>query len=90
LQVRLSGFITFDDGGWEEFVEGFEKPHHERAISIQRYLDVHPEVDRYVIFDDCEDLGHFVGRPHFIKTDISVGLTEDHVRRALSVLQGQA
>lgn len=82
---RMSG-IYIMDGGWDQFVEGFEKPHHERAISIQRYLNEHPEVTRFVILDDCPDMGHFVGTPMLVTTNINQGITEALMNQAIALL----
>ena len=55
----------------------------ERAIAIQKWLNKHPGVSRYVILDDSDALGHFIGTPEFIQTDAQVGLTDAHVQRAI-------
>ena len=60
----------------------------ERAVAIQRWLNAHPEVTRYVILDDCSKLGHFVGSPAFIRTHGGTGLTERDAERAVRWLRG--
>jgi len=60
----------------------------DRAVAIQHWLNDHPEVERFVILDDCDELGHFVGRPEFIRTNRHEGLTDAHVARAIEVLHG--
>lgn len=72
---------------WEAF-KGNIATNDERAIAIQRWLDEHPEVTRFVILDDCNALGHFVGTPGFLRTDMREGLTDHHVERAIRHLAG--
>lgn len=72
---------------WAAF-QGNVKSNSERCIAIQRWLDDHTDVEEYVILDDCPGLGYFVGKPPFIQTQMNVGLTEEHVSRALKHLAG--
>lgn len=44
-----------------------------RGLEIQEWLDVHPEVDRFVIVDDDKDMAHL--RERLVRTEFSVGLT---------------
>jgi len=85
-QTRAGIYVT--DGDFDAF-RGNIETRHERAIAIQRWLNEHPgEIKRYVILDDSPHLGHFVGTPEFIQTDTHIGLTADHVKRAVLHLKG--
>lgn len=56
-----------------------------RGQEVDAWLEAHPEVDAYVIFDDNSDfLPHQSSR--FIQTDPNVGLTFDDYQRALAIL----
>lgn len=46
-----------------------------RGSEIQAWLDERPEVTRFVILDDDDDMGPL--SPHWVATDSSVGLTEE-------------
>jgi hypothetical protein len=48
-----------------------------RGTEIQAWLDEHPEVKRFAIVDDDDDMGHL--SPHLVLTDSYVGLTQKHV-----------
>ena len=43
-----------------------------RGDEIQKYLDEHPEIDNYLIFDDEFDFNKEQGK-HFVQCDIDVG-----------------
>jgi hypothetical protein len=47
----------------------------ERGHEIQAWLDVHPQVTRFVILDDCKDMAHLGA--HLVQTESFVGLTEE-------------
>lgn len=56
-----------------------------RGDEIQAWLDEHKdEVDSFVILDDCADMGHLVD--NFVKTDHTVGLTDDDAQCAIDIL----
>ena len=57
---------TMDDHGFKGFVE--------RGEEIQLWLDANPEVSRFVILDDFEDMAHLGAQ--LVKTESSIGLTE--------------
>lgn len=59
----------------------------ERAVAIQLWLDDHPEVTGYVIFDDAPAMGHFKGSPSFIQTRMREGLTREQSERAIALLR---
>lgn len=84
---RADGDVHVEEADWVKFKQEIESD-HERCIAIQRWLDDHPEVERYVILDDSARLGHFVGTDQFIKTTMWVGIREGHVERAVAVLTG--
>jgi hypothetical protein len=44
-----------------------------REFEIQMYLDSHPEIENFLIFDDDLDMGEL--RDHLIKTNTTVGFT---------------
>jgi hypothetical protein len=56
-----------------------------RGHEIQQWLDQHPEVSAFVIFDDAADLAHL--EPWLIRTDIETGLQPHHVEHALALLR---
>lgn len=45
----------------------------ERGDEIQKYLDDHPEVENFLIFDDDSDMGNLVD--HLIRTDTTIGFS---------------
>lgn len=58
-----------------------------RGKEIQAWLDTFP-IKKYIILDDDGDmLEHQL--PFFIQTDTYVGLTDDHVDRAIEILNGR-
>jgi hypothetical protein len=87
LWHRSPGGIWVNEDNWASYKAGYDTD-DERAIAIQRWLDRNPEVERYVIFDDCSALGHFVGTPEFMQTQMRVGLTDEHVEKAVLHLKG--
>lgn len=44
-----------------------------RGDEIQEYLDRHPEIDKFIIFDDETDMGHL--KDHLLKCNSVVGFT---------------
>jgi hypothetical protein len=69
----------------------------ERGHEVQYWLDGHPEVERYVIFDDDDDFldhqrGNFVRTANNINhpdcVDIGYGLTSECANRAIRILNG--
>jgi hypothetical protein len=61
----------------------------DRPLAIQNWLDDHPGLVRqFVILDDSPNLGQFIGTPSFIRTEQRVGLTDEHVDRAVLHLKG--
>lgn len=85
VQRRDWGGCWVTEEAWSAF-RGDLATNDERAIAIQRWLDAHPEVDRFIILDDSDALGHFVGRPEFIRTGTHSGLTDEDVIRAVAWL----
>jgi hypothetical protein len=55
-----------------------------RGAEIQAWLDLHPEVEDFVILDDDDDMGALDHR--HIESDFEVGLTETDVDRAFELL----
>jgi hypothetical protein len=58
----------------------------ERGEQISDWLKEHPECERYVVLDDL-DLGISEAKHPFVLVDGSVGLTEQNVEAAISILQ---
>lgn len=55
----------------------------DRGLEILSWLCEHPEVERWVVLDDC-DMGVDPGR--FVRTSIAVGLTDADCERAVKIL----
>lgn len=58
-----------------------------RADEIREFLRLNRQIEKFVILDDRKDAADGDLLPAFILTDPSVGLTEDHVARALTLLR---
>jgi hypothetical protein len=57
-----------------------------RAEEIQAWIEGQSEsIQAFVILDDMSDMGHLTAK--LIATDFEIGLTHDHARRALGLLQ---
>ena len=69
----------------------------ERGHEVEYWLDEHPEVERYVIFDDDNDFLQYQ-RGNFVRTanninhpdslDIGYGLTNECANKAIRILNG--
>lgn len=57
--------------------------HFTRGEEIQLWMNMHPEVKDFVIFDDREDIEEL---NHFIKVDSYRGLTQQDVNKAIKIL----
>ena len=59
-----------------------------RGTEINHWMMNHEnEVDNYVILDDENDM--LISQlPHFVQTDIYTGLGEEHVQKAIEILNG--
>ena len=55
-----------------------------RGDDINLWLDAHPEVTEYVIFDDGSD---FYDYQKLIQTNIEIGVTSDDIKRAQEVFK---
>lgn len=55
-----------------------------RGDEIQDWLARHPEVERFVILDDDDDMGELL--PYLVRTETLAGLTGHEVDRALAML----
>jgi hypothetical protein len=55
-----------------------------RGYEIQAWLDLHPEVNSFVILDDDNDMAHL--SDYLVKTDLAVGLTQENVMQAISII----
>jgi hypothetical protein len=58
-----------------------------RASEIAAWLAAHGDVRAFVILDDERDFGTLAAR--HVRTDASVGLTDEDVRRALALLSDE-
>ena len=56
-----------------------------RGVKIKQYLDEHPEIENYVILDDCSDM-LLSQKDHFIKTDSEKGISKKDVEKAIKIL----
>lgn len=57
-----------------------------RGREIQAWLDKNPEVERFVILDDDDDMGDAL-TPFLVQTTFADGLTEAHVLAAKAILE---
>jgi hypothetical protein len=55
-----------------------------RGHEIDLWLRKHPEVERFVILDDCSDMAMHTNR--LVQTDCQEGLLDEHVELAIRVL----
>jgi hypothetical protein len=83
-----------DDEYTEKYLEWFSSENPEpfkveklfdRGLQIECYLKRHPEIKKFVIFDDS-DVDLFLFGEHFIQTNPIVGLTEEDVKKAINLL----
>lgn len=58
-----------------------------RGMEIRAWLDEHPEVDRYVVLEDSEDMTPLPMR-RIVWTSDSRGLTKRQADRAIEILNG--
>lgn len=47
--------------------------HRSRGDEIQMYIDSHPKIEKFLIFDDDSDMGNL--KEHLVKTDTTVGFS---------------
>lgn len=83
LRVHAPGLRLHDETPDLEEELGPEPP---RGEEVARWLEAHPEVERFVIFDDHDDLAPYEHR--LVQTARAVGLSDDDCRRALALLLG--
>ena len=57
-----------------------------RGLEIQSWLDGPDDVEAFVILDDDADMEHLVGK--LVQTSCATGLMDEHVDRAIAVLNG--
>jgi hypothetical protein len=56
----------------------------DRGFEINKYLEIHPEIKKFVILDDrCDMLPH---KHRLVRTDPKIGLTDDDVEEAIWLL----
>lgn len=60
-------------------------PNKVRGHEIQAWLDLNPEVDRFVIIDDDSDMAHL--KRYLVLVDKKVGLTEKNALEAISIIK---
>ena len=59
--------------------------HFSRGEEIDMWLQWHPEVEKYVIIDDREDMLN-IQLSHFVKVNPYCGFTDDDLEKALTIL----
>jgi hypothetical protein len=59
-----------------------------RGHEIQSWLNLNPEVERFVILDDNRGMAHL--KKYLVQTDSKVGLTEADAMRAISIVKPKA
>lgn len=57
-----------------------------RGAEIKQWLDAHPEVTKYAILDDCDDILE-EQMPNFFKTSWETGITEEIANRVIEHLR---
>ena len=59
-----------------------------RGTEIRKYLEDHPEITEYVILDDIPfaDFADDELLPHLVLTDTRLGLSDEDVRKAVTIL----
>ena len=67
---------------------GWAGPAGNRGGEIAAWLRVRPEVARFCILDDHDDMDAL--RPYLIQTDHATGLLDEHVARAVALLLAPA
>jgi hypothetical protein len=73
--------------GWDdpELVAAYGHPDRLfRGHEIDFWLKRHPEVDRFVILDDCSDM--VMHKNRLVQTDVEEGLLDDHVDLAIRMM----
>lgn len=65
----------------------WREPNNHRGIEIASWLHDHGRhIGAYVVIDDDGDAG--IGHaPRFVRTDVSIGLTAEHVAQALAMFE---
>jgi hypothetical protein len=58
-----------------------------RGFEIQRWLDEHPEVERFAIVDDDADMRHLSER--LVQTDTKIGLSDADCGALVALLSGE-
>lgn len=59
-----------------------------RGAEIKLWLDIHPEVEKFVILDD-DDLRTEEYLPYHVKTTFRYGLTREKAAEAIKILNGE-
>ncbi len=86
--LRACGLTAEVIGATPDHTTEAQRAKQERAArwpEIRAWLDAHPEVERFVVIDDCE-----VTAPadRFVQTSLAVGLTDNDCERARAALLG--
>ncbi len=58
-----------------------------RGNEIQDWLDQHPDVTRYIVFDDNDDRISQMHPKNFIKTSWNTGFTFEHTLKAMKIMK---
>ena len=59
-----------------------------RGLQILEWLNLHPEVTRWVVLDDEVSDLHDLPWGHVVKTEFALGLLDIHVEQAINILEG--
>ncbi len=107
MMARVAVISSHRFGGktWDTLLEVFKKNHicdaestpwgeeyHSRTEEINAYLRMHPEIERYVILDDCfqdDYSGDARLRKHLVFVDALKGLQKEDVIKACGILNQQ-
>jgi hypothetical protein len=56
----------------------------DRGVYIKRWMDKHPEVTKFVIFDDESNMGELMNK--LVKINSWIGITSKDVKKAIEIL----
>ena len=59
-----------------------------RGDEIREWLQQHPDVDKFAILDDDQDMREYT-KTHLVKTNTKIGLQDCDVEKAIELLRGE-
>lgn len=83
--VKLFNKYHIEIIGVTRFIPKSEDEPSWRELEINHFLDIHPEIDTFVIIDD-ESLQLCSLQEFLVKTETLVGLQDEHVEKAIEIL----